>query len=192
MAPLEASCPHPPPGSFPAFRSGGLVRPPGARDSAGWQVGSGGPEASTRGDTPLPRPAQSYKLQHGRRRPNSPQTRVSAEKSARSWRGTPEPAGVPRRPPGPPPQGRHSRRGGWRGVDAARRGCGSREERRLLEGRGGQRRARHRGARRRALTASWWAHCGARPGAAGGGGRARGAAATSLQERAAELLARAG
>lgn len=55
-------------------------------------------------------------------------------------------------------------------------------------------------ARSGVLTTSWWAHCGAapgahgaRPGAGGGGGsRALGAAATSLQERAPGVTSRAG
>lgn len=55
---------------------------------------------------------------------------------------------------------------------------------------GGERRA-PRGARREALTSSRWAHCGPHPGARSGDGRARGAAATSLKERAAWVMARA-
>lgn len=89
-------------------------------------------------------------------------------------------------------------------MDAAQQGCDSRQEQRLLEGveSGGLGSAVQapRGTERGALTASWWAHCGAtpgahgaRPGAGGGGGcRARGAAATNLQERAARVMARAG
>lgn len=155
-----------------------------------------------RRDTPLP---AWCKLQHGQRGPNFPQTWVSAEKSARSW-GDARAREGPLPPLGPPtlPGARPSRRWSLRGVDTAEPGCGSREEHLLVEGVewGGLGIAvlALGGAWRGTLTASWWAHCGAAPrahralpGAGGGGGsRTLGAAATSLQERAAGVMARAG
>ena len=192
MVPLEASCPHPRLGSFPALRNGGLAHSRGTRDSAGCRLESGGPEAATRGHTPHP-PRVSCNTARGAQLCPSPRVRrkVCEKLGGRPGpRGFPAPLpptapGDPLASPGAPFPPREPAGRGRRSGD-----CGSRGPRRPLEGVGGQ---------RGALTASWGAHCGAapgahgaHPGAGGGGGRAPGAAATSLQERAAGVMARAG
>lgn len=183
MVPREASCPRPPLGCLPALRNGILVHSQGTRDGAGWPVGSGG-QRLPRGDTPPP-PVQV--AQRRQSRAKFPKACVFAAKSTRSW-------GDARARVGPPPPPEPRPCSGWslRGVDAARQGprCSRKPG---VPGKG----RRARGAGHSPLP-SWWAHCGAAPGArearpgagGGGGGLARGAAATSLQERAAGVMAR--
>ena len=62
---LSLQAPTPRPGSSPAFRNGGLAHSPGTRDRVGWQVETGGPAASTGGDTPPHAPGVSCNMAKG-------------------------------------------------------------------------------------------------------------------------------
>lgn len=128
MVPLEASCPHPRPGSFPAFRNGAPGRSQGARDSVGRPLERGGPEASTRGDTPTPARCELQQGQRGPQLSPSPQLRRKVcEKSG----GRLGPRGSLAAPalPGARPS-RRGRCGAWTPLCRA----AVSEARRLLEG----------------------------------------------------------
>lgn len=141
MVPLEASCPHPRPGSFPAFRNGAPGRSQGARDSVGRPLESGVPEASTRGDTPTPARCELQQGQRGPQLSPSPQLRRKVCEKSGGRLGPRGSLAAPCPARGAPLAPRE-----MRGVDTALPGCGLGSAASSGRG-GGQCRAGHRGAR---------------------------------------------